>query len=169
MKKLFIIGLLIIIWISCSWADIIPEGHHIVYRSVTVSNCNDYPDYTLVGYITGPMINGYEILVIEQDKIINKGYKFNDIKLYAIQQDVIQQMGGIENIDFDYLTGVTSPAAIINPAYYTIQDANPLISDTIIYTIWGIEDGRLIMYISERRLGFNDGSPETVEYYSYPP
>ncbi|MBN2532687.1 MAG: hypothetical protein JXB88_07350 [Spirochaetales bacterium] len=169
MKNIIIIGILLTVWIGICCADVIPEGHHIVSRGVIIANCNDYPDYTLVGYITGPMIDDYELLVVKQDVAINKGYKFNTFRLYAIRQEVIQAMGGVEYIDYSYLIDIIPPVSIINPAAFTIEDANPLSSETIIYTIYGIENGKLVLYISERRLGFNDGSSPVIEYYTYTP
>jgi hypothetical protein len=115
------------------------------------------------------MIEGYELLIVEQDVPLTKGYKFNTLKLYAIRQEVIDAAGGIENIDYDSLIQVVSPVEIIDPAGFTIEDANPLVSEKITYTVWGVENGTLVLYISERRLEYNDGSPDTVEYFTYTP
>jgi hypothetical protein len=169
MKKIFITGIIIICAVCGSYADVIPEGHHVVGRSIIVENCNDYPDYVLVGYITGPMISEYELFIVEQSVPIQKGYKFNDITLYAIHQEVVDAVGGVEYVDYDYLTQVISPVEIIDPAGFIVVDDNPLAMERITYTIWGVKDGSLILYISERRLEFNDGSPDEVEYFTYTP
>lgn len=169
MKKNIIILLLLILCIQISTGDVIPGGHHVVSRSVTISNCDEYPDYTLVGYITGPMIVDYELLIVEQDVHLNKGYKFNELKLYAIRSDVINAMGSVENIDFGYLTRVAAPIEIIDTAPTYVVDANTLISEAIVYTIWGVSEGELIIYISERRLEYDDGSPPTIRRFTYTP
>lgn len=169
MKKKIILIILLTFFVSILYADVIPAGHHIVSRSVSISNVDDYPEFTIVGYITGPMISGYKILEIKQDVRINKGYKFNQIKLYVVHNEVINSIGSgsIENIGNVY--NLVTPTDIIDPGDFPIEDANPLVAETITYTIAGIVNKHLVMYISERRLEYNNGRAPTIEYYTYNP
>lgn len=169
MKKILCLGILLIAGFSLIHADVIPAGHHVVSRVVTIANCDDYPGYTLVGYITGPMIADYDLQIIEQDVPLNKGYKFNEMKLYAVHQDVIETIGRVEDLNFSELTQIIAPVEIIDPGPFVIEDANPLVKETVVYTIWGEANGELILYISERRLDYNNGAPPTVEHYTYTP
>jgi hypothetical protein len=170
MKKILFFGLILAGFVSSIFADVIPPDSHYVTRTVVVSNCSQFPEIQLVGYITGPTISGYQVEQIKDNTALTKGYKFNTYKVYAVKTSFIQKAGGISAIDFSAIAARVAPVDIIDPGSYYIGNTKPLASDNFVYRIWGYNsNGRLIVYLAQKTLTFNDGTPAQVTNYTYNP
>ncbi len=146
-------------------ADIIPDGHHFVNREVSLTNLKDFPEFLLVGYITGPMIDGYEIQIIEDNVPLDKGYKFNAYKLFAILKSLAEQAGGVENIDLKKIADTTPPVEILDPGDQYVPDDNPLSEEYYYYTIIKATDETLNIKLTRQVLKYQNGQPDkTINY-----
>ena len=151
--------------VSSSLADIIPEGSHVVHREVSITNLKDFPEFLLIGYITGPMIDGYEIQVIEDNVPLNKGYKFNTYSLFAITKSLVQQAGGVEKIDFKKIAESIPPIEILDPGDQYVVDENPLSEEFYYYAIIKATDETLQMKLTRQVLKYQNGQPDkTINY-----
>ena len=159
-------GVMLLIGIvSSSLADVIPEGYHFVHREVSITNLKDFPEFLLIGYITGPMIDGYEIQVIEDNVPLNKGYKFNTYSLFAITKSLVEQAGEIENIDFKKIAETIPPIEILDPGDQYVADENPLSEEFYYYTIIKATDETLQVKLTRQVLKYQNGQPDkTINY-----
>ncbi|MFH1589203.1 MAG: hypothetical protein ABIB43_01405 [archaeon] len=98
-KNVFLImaifGILVASLVS---ADVIPGNSHPLSKCVEIVNLNEFSDIYLIGYITGPMVENYETYIIEPDKCLTMGYKFNTLKILAAEKSYVDSVG-IENIN----------------------------------------------------------------------
>lgn len=151
--------------VSSLLADVIPEGYHVVHREVSITNLKDFPEFLLIGYITGPMIDGYEIHVIEDNIPLDKGYKFNTYALFAMTKSVAEQAGGVENIDFKKIADTIPPVEILDPGDQYVADENPLSEEYYYYTIIKATDDTLQVKLTRQVLKYQNGQPDkTINY-----
>ena len=174
--------------INFASADTIPENSHPFSRCVKFVNINDFSDVVLIGFYTGPMVDTYKAYQIENDKCLDKGYKFNKLNIYWIQKEKF------DNINLNYLPinskkiatsglddegntlyyDVYSPADLIlllediKPYGGYINETNPLIKETIEYSVAGYSDGKLIVYKSKQTSEYNNGQSNKVETFEKP-
>jgi hypothetical protein len=146
-------------------ADVIMPNTHHVKRCVKITNTSQFPDATLIGYITGPMIIGAQTYKISPDECLAIGYKFNQLNIYATSTSYFNNQG-IENLD---LNNQALPANLsIAVGNYYITDNNPLSEENITYKIAGFTDNEVILYKSRHHKRFNDGSPDQTETFDQP-
>jgi hypothetical protein len=145
--------------------DIIQEGHHAVGKQIRINNLSEFPDFVLIGYVTGPMIQTYEVYLVEENAPLTKGYKFNTLKLFAIESEVLSTAGGLEAIDFQALSRTMSPAAIPDPCCEIVPDTNPLESEHYDYEIESVSEHTLVLALTRKVSTFNDGQADTIEEF----
>ena len=158
MKKLLICTLfslaLVLLFSSTVSADVIPPNSHSLDRCVKIVNLNDFSDVVLIGYVTGPMVQGSEINQIKNNECLSKGYKFNSLKIYWNTKDkpnsIDQNNLLLDNVD-------------VYGGY--IDQGNPLIKETIEYSIAGYSNGKLILYKSKHTSEYNNGTTKKVETF----
>lgn len=148
-----------------TYGDSIPEGHHLVYRRVVVTNLDRHPNIVLLTCTIGPMIQGYEIAEVEQDEALEIGYKFNSMTLFAIERSAYNAVGGLNGIDFDGLFEKITPVEIIKPGDFTVIDKNPLIESEYYYRIHFTSESSITLVLDKRILKYNDGTPDRIEEF----
>ena len=182
---ILIIAVLVILSINFASADVPPENSHPINRCIKFVNLNDFSDIVLIGYYTGPMIHSYEAYKIENDKCLEKGYKLNSFSIYWTTKERFNSLNLSElKLNSEKFTGggvddqatyrdVYSPADLIfllgdilGYGDY-VDENNPLMDETIDYSVAGYSDGKLVVYISKKISGYNIG-PQTVENFKKP-
>ena len=161
MKKLFIYTLFLFIYAitfaSTASADVIPPNSHSLNRSVKVVNLNEFPNVTLIGYYTGPMVDNYETYEIKNNECLTKGYKFNTLSIYWNKKDK---------------TNTIEPEKILLKDIESyggyIDENNPLVKEVIEYSIAGFNGDKLVLYKSKQSSEYNDGTPPKVETFASP-
>jgi len=165
MKKLFlimaIIGILAVSFVS---ADVIPGNSHSLSRCDKFVNLNEFSDIVLIGYYTGPMVDTYEAYQIENNDCLEKGYKFNSLNIYWATKEKFDALD-IENLNVADLTLLLED---VEPYGGYVDESNPLIKETIEYSIAGFKDGNLIIYKSKQTSEYNDGQSNKVETFDKP-
>ena len=169
-------------------ADILPENSHPLKRCVKFVNLNEFSDVVLIGYYIGPMVDTYEAYQIQNGACLEKGYKFNSLSVYWTTKEKFDTLdiknlklnskkvatGGKDNngnpvyIDVftpDYLTLLLED---IEPYGGYIDESNPLIKETIEYSIAGFSNEKLIVYKSKQIFEYNNGQLNKVETFDKP-
>ncbi|MCG7850167.1 MAG: hypothetical protein MIO93_13480 [ANME-2 cluster archaeon] len=187
-NKILFIAVLGILMMNFASADVIPENSHPLSRCVKFVNINDFSDVVLIGFYTGPMFDTYEAYQIENDKCLDKGYyhnKFNiywttkenfdhlDIKKLKLDSEKVASSGQDDDGNPVYYD-VYSPADLtlllehIEPYGGYIDETNPLIKETIEYSVAGYSDGKLVVYKSKQTSEYNNGQSNKVETFEKP-
>lgn len=183
---ILIIAVLVILTINFASADSPPENSHPLNRCVKFVNLNDFSDVVLIGYYTGPTI-GYQAYQIENDKCLDKGYKFNSFYIYwtdwtgkekfslkDLKFETKKVAGGDDGKGNQLYNVVYFPANLIlllddiDPYGGYVDETNPLINETIEYSVAGYSDGKLVVYISKRTSEYNNGQSNKVETFEKP-
>jgi len=165
MKKILLSLLLFVLWPSTLFSDVIPENSHYVDRYVYITNISAFSDIVLIGYITGPAFEKYDVYIVEERESLHKGYKFNRLALFALKKSVLERAGGIEHINFTELTEKFPPADIIQPGGEYVTNANPLESEYYYYSIQAVTETALTLKLDKRVLTYNDGSSDRIITY----
>jgi hypothetical protein len=165
MKRILLTLLLVLVWVAPLVGDVIPENTHPVSREVYLTNLNDFPEMVLVSYVTGPMIQDYEATVIEQNTPLSKGYKFNQLQLFAVKKTIVDQLGGIDRIDFAKIAEQTPPADIVDPGTYFVPEDNPVSADRYYYKITETTETILNLQLDHRVISFNNGRADELITY----
>ncbi|MEA1895397.1 MAG: hypothetical protein U9N36_09405 [Euryarchaeota archaeon] len=187
-NMLLIIVVLGILMMNFASADSIPVNSHPLSRCVKFANINDFSDVILIGFYTGPMVDTYEAYQIENDKCLDKGYKFNTLNIYWTAKEKFNSINlkdlkldckrvassGIDNEGNPLYYEVYSPADLtflledVEPYGGHVSKINPLIKETIEYSVVGYSDGKLVVYKSKRTSEYSMGLPEKVETFEKP-
>ena len=104
---------------------------------------------------------------IKIEVIINskgKGYKYNSLNIYWTTKEKFDALY-IENLDVADLALLLED---IEPYGGYVDESNPLIKETIEYSIAGFKDGNLIIYKSKQTSEYNNGQSNKVETFDKP-
>jgi hypothetical protein len=118
----------------------------------------------MIGYYTGPVVDTYEAYQIENGVCLEKGYKFNSLNIYWVTKEGFDSLD-IKNLNVTNLTLLLEDVAV-EGAY--VDESNPLIKETIEYSIAGFKDGNLIIYKSKQISEYNNGQSNKVETFDKP-
>lgn len=167
MKKTLLITLFILCSLAYLSADVIPTGYHVVPREVTINNCSAFPQFKLVGYIYLIQNGQYQVYEIQENVPINKGYKLNTFKIYALSTLYIDACGGLSAVNFSAISAIVPASDFIDPAAITVKNEDPLAKEKIVYSIAGIVNGQLVLFVSEHTLEYSNGQPPVTEHFTY--
>ncbi len=158
--------LLLTAWcVSLVSADIIPQDSHPVAGEVTITNLDRFPNFVLVGYVTGPMIETHEVYLIEENQPLTKGYKFNSLRLFAIESTALANVGGLAGIDFQAVCQEITPADVMDPYRGYVSNANPLASEHYYYEVESVSAQKLVLRPQRKVSTFNDGQADRIVEY----
>jgi len=161
MKKLIICALFfsasLFLFTSAARADIIPPNSKPLNRCVKFVNLDKFPDVILIGRYTGPMVTEPVIYQVENNKCLEKGYKFNTLDLYWNTK----AKGAMVNPDNLLLKNVETYGG-----YVPLKSS--LSREDIEYSIAGFSGGKLIIYQSGKISEYGSGSPEQIETFANP-
>ncbi len=166
MKKVMFLMIIVMLVVPFVNADVIPENSHPLSKCVEIINLNEFTDIYFIGYITGPMIQNHETYIIEPDKCLTMGYKYNTLKILAAKKSYLDLVG-VDNIDISNENILFSDAQISPYGGYVDED-NHLIKLEIEYSIAGFSDNKLILYKLKETSEYNDGTIKKVETYEKP-
>ena len=154
-KTLFlIISLFLSIVPSLSSADVIPLGYRIIDKCVKIVNLNDFPNISLLGYYTGPVIDDYESYLIKNNECLTMGYKLNSFKINWNTQDKAGQVNPDNFLELD--------ESLYGGA---VENNDPLKKKTIEYSISVLSDGKVSIEKSRVISEYYDGIPEKIEVF----
>jgi hypothetical protein len=112
------------------------------------------------------MVQNYETYIIEPDKCLTMGYKFNNLKILAAKKSYIDSVG-IDKIDISN-ENIFSSVEQISPYGGYVNKNNPLAKMVVEFSIAGFSEDNLILYKSKETSEYNDGTSTKVENFEKP-
>ncbi len=166
MKKLTLFTIWLVLAIILTFsppvsADVIMPNTHAVDWNVKFVNLDEFPEIILLGQATGPF--GKNDFQIKNNECLDKGYHVNILTVYWNTKD---KLNSIFRIDPNKSLGVIDPKGGFDYGY--VPDSNPLLNETIEYSISGFVDGKLVIYKARQTSGYNDGTPVKVQTFDNP-
>lgn len=147
-------------------ADIIPENSHFVTKCIKIVNAEQLSNTTIVGFdqTYGPA--GNNKYVITESTCLHKSYKFAPFDVFAVPQNYLNTTE-LESIDL-FNNGYVIEANIeIDPYEGYYHDSIPIDNISEEYTIAGFTDNSVVIYLSKKTIGYNDGTADSVFTYDY--
>ncbi len=163
--------------------DVAPSNHHIVTNCVRLTNLDEYPEIVILGYIVGPTYDSPRFFIIQNEKCLDKGYKFNDLGLYWAQKKYVDSIG-IENIVINtnigpelygdaYFEQVTNDPNIhfitsaIDTGDFWVDEFDSLQSEISDYEIAGFIGNELVLFLRQQTKKYEEGVEDT-HLYDFP-
>jgi hypothetical protein len=148
-----------------SYCDIIPENSHAVDLCAVITNLSDYPEISLLGYVTGPtgVIPTYQINATD---CLQKGYKYNTLYIYAVKNCYLSGKD-ITTIDWTKDCNALKSSIDIEPFGGYVDDSNPINAKEQFYKIVGFTDTSVVIFKWKEINKFNNGKADSVKLYSY--
>jgi len=168
MKKqiTFLVSVLLLMS-KISYCDIIPDNSHYVEKCVKITNIDDYPEVSLLGFIPpSPMGSGSYTYVITSAKCLTKGYKFNDFNIFAIKKEYLTGKD-INEIDLPKDPNAISSNIHIEPYGGYVNDSIHISAIDQYYRIVGFSETSAILHKWKEVTRFNNGKPDSTKTYEY--
>ena len=165
MKTQLLLILISVLISQASFGDIIMPNTHYVTKCVKITNVEDYPDVTFVGFIP-PGFTGTYAYVISSSECLTKGYKMNDFKVYAISKAYLTGKD-ISKIDFPKIAYALPSNIAIEPYKGNVNDSIPISAIEEYYKVVGFSDSKVILYKWKQVTKYNNGKPDLIETFEY--
>jgi len=178
-KKL--ITLMATIFLMGLYAEIIPdlEEYNSVERKVIITNIDAYPNIVLLGCIEAKVGNSITYK-IEENIPLNVGYRFNDFRLLAINKELLEISGGIEDKVSDInqestnkilsdkfiaLSKSKSSPAMPGSFNVYVEKKYPMKTDDYYYEITETTNNNLTLKLKKRVITFTDDTADKIIEY----
>lgn len=165
MKKILFLTILFA-FSKASYGDIIPDHSHSIHKCVKIVNAQDFPGISLIAVIRHP---GSEILnaqLLDPSACIEKGYKFNILRLFAVKSSYIADKK-LDSINWLKDKNCLHANIYIESDGGYADNATPVSSIDEFYKIEGITDTSIILYKCKEVIKFNNGRPVSINTYAY--
>jgi hypothetical protein len=167
MKRKIIFTLCLVLALTLSFpqtvsADVILPNTHPVDWNVKFVNLNQFPDIVLIAHLKSPF-EDYNYTIANNERL-TKRYHADILTVYWNTKD---KLNSITLIDPNKSLGIIDPNGPVGDYGY-VPDSNPLIKETIEYSVAGFLGSELKIYISKQTSEYKDGSPVKVENFDNP-
>ncbi len=149
---------------SSSFCDVIPESTHYVNKCVLITNLDEYPEISLVGYVCGPMDN-FSYLITDSD-CLHKGYKHNEFRIYAVLKTYLVGKD-IENMNFAVDENALISNCQVEPYGSYVPDSDPTDSIQEFFKIMGFTNNSVILFKWKEIIGYNNGTANSENEYTF--
>ena len=143
----------------------IPGNSHYVTKCVKITNLDNYPDVSIIGFILDVGMS-YDTYLITSSECLTKGYRFNDFKVFAINREYLVGKD-ILKIDFPKDPNALASNIAIEPNADYVDDSNPITAIEQYYKIVGFSKTNVVLYLLKEVTKFNDGKPDLTKTYTY--
>ncbi|HAH24611.1 MAG TPA: hypothetical protein DCL77_12815 [Prolixibacteraceae bacterium] len=147
------------------YGDVIPDHSHYVAKCVKITNLDDYPDVSLVGFIP-PWAMASDNYLISSSQCLTKGYKFNDFKIFAVKREYLVGKD-LQKLDLPRDRNALPSNIQIEPYYGYMNDSIHISGLEQYYKIAGFSSTQVILYLWKEVTTFNDGKPDLIKTFTY--
>ena len=166
MKKFIYLLVLIPFSISkLSFGDVIVIGVHYVEKCVKVTNIEDYPEVSLLGFVP-PSAAPYDTYIINSKDCLTKGHKYNDFNVYAVNKEYLIGKD-IKKLDLPRDPNASANNIHIELYGGYLNDSIPISGIEQYYKIAGFSTTSVILYKWKEITKFNNGKPDSTSTYTY--
>lgn len=165
MKTSVLLFLLTVLFSKISFGDVIMPNTHYVDKCVKITNVDDYPDISLVGF-TFPDFADASAYVLSSSACLTKGYKFNSFAVFAINKSYLAGKD-ISKIDFPRIAKAFPSNLPIEPYGGYLHDSIPISGIEEFYKIAGFTDSKVILYKWKQITKYNNGKADLTQVFEY--
>lgn len=148
-----------------SYGDVINIGEHYVQKCVMITNIDDYPEVSLLGFVPTGVIN-YDTYVISSSQCLTKGYKYNDFNVFAVSKEYLAGKD-IKKLDLPRDNNAIPSNIRIEPFGGYLNDSIPISATEQYYKIIGFTANSLVLFKWKEVNKFNNGKPDSTKTYDY--
>lgn len=145
--------------------DVIPGDSHYVEKCVKITNVDDYPEISFLGFVINFDVSSFTN-IITSSECLSKGYRFNDFNIFAVSK-VYLKGKDIQKIDFPKDPNAIASNIKIEPSSGYINDSIPISGIQQYFKIVGFTKTSLILYKWKEVNKFNNGKPDSTSTFAY--
>jgi len=164
-KQLTLLVFVILLMGKISYGDVIPDHSHYVSKCVKITNLDDYPDVSLVGFISSDWIQSYNY-VVSSTECLTKGYKLYDFDIFAVSKAYLVGKD-IKTMDLPREPNALIAYPKIEPYGGYLDDSNPISAIDQNYKIVGFSSSQVVLYLWKEVTKFNDGQADLTKTFTY--
>jgi len=148
-----------------SYGDIIPEHFHFVDKCVKITNVDDYPDISMLGYLR--VVNGINhTYVISASECLTKEYKYNMLDLFAVKKSYLSGKD-LTSIDWSKDNHAVKTNIPIECYAWPLPDSIHVSAIDEFYRIVGFKTDSVVLYKWKDIYKFNNGKADSINNYSF--
>lgn len=165
MKKLICLLILIPFLLSKTcFGDVIVTDIHYVEICAKITNIDDYPEISLLGFTPGP--TKYNTYIISSSECLSKGYAGNFFNIYAVNKKYLEGKD-IQKLDFfNDVNVIKSNIQIDNFGTY-VRDTTHIYAIDQFYKIVGFSSTSVILYKWKEVTRFHYDDPDSTSTYTF--
>lgn len=145
--------------------DVIPSNSHYVQKCVKITNLEDYPEVSLIGFML-PSPTGSDNYLITSTKCLTRGYYFDYFNVFAVKKEYLIGKN-IQKLDFTKDPNALPSNISIEPSGGYFDNSNPISSIEQYYKIIGFSETSVILLKWKEVNKFNNGKPDSTSTYTY--
>lgn len=166
MKKRIIFLLVVLLVLSkISYGDVIPGYFHTIVKCVKITNVDDYPDVSLLGFIPPGSIY-WDSYVVTSSQCLTRGYFPVDFNIFAVNKSYLIGKD-IKKLDLPKDPNAIQANIHIDPLGYHVNDSIHISSIEEYYKIVGFSETSVILHKWKEVTKFNDGTPDSTKTFAY--
>lgn len=165
MKTQLLFVLVCLLLIKTSFADVIMPNTHYVAKCVKITNVEDYPEVTFIGYSFSGYL-GLMVIELSSTVCLNKGYKYNEFAVYALNKSYLKGKD-INKINYRTDSNALPSNIAIEPYEGYVDDSIPISGIEEYYKVVGFSDSKVILYKWKQVTKYNNGKPDLTENFTY--
>jgi len=148
------------------FGDIIIGNIHYVAKCVKITNVDDYPDISLIGYTSLSPFTDTDTYIISSSQCLSKGYGYGSFNVFALNKTYLKGK------DFKEIKFLKDPNALpssvdVEPYIGYMHDSIPISAIEQFYKIAGFTDSTVVIYKWKEIKKFNNGKPDLTETFTY--
>lgn len=165
MKTFFLPFLLFVLLSHVSFGDIIISNTHFVAKCVKITNMDDYPDVTFIGYsmLLGQM---RQVAELSSSECLDKGYRLNNYIVFAVNKSYLKGKE-ISKVNFPKDPNALPSDIAIEPYKGYVWDSIPISAIEEYYKVVGFSDSNVILSKWKQVTKYNNGKPDLIETFTY--
>ena len=164
-KHIIFLVFVLVLMNKTGYCDVIEINTHYVDKCVKITNIDDYPEVSLLGFIP-PSAAPYDTYVINSIDCLTKGYKYNNFNIYAVKKEYLIGKD-IKKIDLPRDPNASPNNIHIELYGGYINDSISISSIEQYYKIVGYTTTSVVLYKWKEVNKFNNGKPDSTSTYTY--
>lgn len=140
-KNIFLFVITLLILSKTSYCDIIPFGRHAIIKCIKITNTEDYPENSFIGYDKG----FYVSCELISSECLSAGYWTRKSCIFAVNKTYL--IGNeINKIDWENDKNIVKSNTYLNLYHDVVDDSIPIYSLIQFYKILGFTDSSVVLF-----------------------
>lgn len=164
MKTQLLFVLFSVLVSNICFGDVIVGNFHYVSKCVKITNVDDYPDISLIGYTASSPFTDRDTYIVSSSQCLTRGYGYGSFNIFAVNKTYLKEKD-ISKINFGNDPNALPSNIAIQPNLGMVNDSIPIIDIQEYYKVAGFSETNVILYLWKKVTKYNNGKPDLIESF----